>query len=111
MNNLQAEKATEAVLDVVKEAKKTTGKIGFGQIGAITPNWAQWMFRFWFYGGQIFTLYMTLMSKLPAEQKLATLAWLAFLSMVVHILSRMVGIDSKKLEAEAKQAVIDAQAP
>jgi hypothetical protein len=103
------QEVAQVAVEAVKEAKKSTGTFGFGQIGNMTPNWAQWAFRIFFYGSQIVTLYLTMMSKLPAETKLEVLGWLAFLSMVVHILSRMVGVDSKKIEQEAKEAVINAQ--
>jgi len=79
-------------------------KFGPNQIGKTTPPWATWTFRIFFYITSFGTIVLTSVKKIPAETVVEILFWVGISNIFVHGMSKMVGIDSKKIEMEAKEA-------
>lgn len=105
------DKVAQVAVDAVTEAKKSTGKIGIGQIGNTTPNWSTWMFRIWFYLAQFTTIIIAMVSEIADAYKVKILFWLAIANIAVHGFSKMWGIDTKKIQQEAIDAFTQAQQP
>lgn len=105
----QVKQAVETTLDAVDQAKKSTGQMGLNQIGNLTPNWAQWMFRVWFYIAQFTTLILAQIAGVSDKTKLQIIFWLAIANMAVHGFSKMWGIDTKKIQQEAVDAFHQSQ--
>ena len=95
--------------EVPQEAQVTqqvTGevKVGLGQIGNPTPQWATWLFRIYFYLSTFTGIYLTMDNTIPAHVALNIIKYLGISVLAVHGFSKMIGIDSRKLESEAKDA-------
>lgn len=107
----QVQQAVNTTLEAVEEAKKSTGQIGIKQIGNLTPNWAQWMFRIWFYMAQFATIIIAMIAGVPDKTKVQILLYMAIANIAVHGFSKIWGIDTKKIQQEAVDAFNQAQQP
>lgn len=105
-----AKKAVEAV-EVVQELKKQAGTIGINQIGNTTPNWATWGFRIFFYVHAFALIFIGFDPNIPAAFVKGFVAYSGIAIIGIHGFSKMVGIDTKKIQQEANDSFADAQKP
>jgi len=86
------------------EQVKTT--FGLGQIGNSTPKWAKWIFRIVLYlcSGSILAITTLNVGRLGmnSEDIKDTVALLSFITVAVHALSRMVGVEIKQEDYQIK---------
>jgi len=109
IQQIASQQVVEQVVEAVQEAKKSTGTLGINQIGNVTPNWATWMFRIYFYVAQFAAIFLAFFTRISAETKVEILAWIAMLSIAVHGFSKMWGINTKKIQQEAIEAFSQTQ--
>lgn len=79
-------------------------KFGLGQIGQTTPAFITWIFRFYFYLVSFATVFLAQYQKVDPNLRLEIIFWMGVSVIAVHGFSKMFGIDSKKIEMEAKDA-------
>lgn len=102
INTPQKAAEVKRAVEVVRELKTQTGKIGFGQIGNITPNWSKWVFRIYFYLLNAGFIWVAADPNIPPVFKERFFLYGPLSAILVHGLSKMVGIDTKQIEADVK---------
>lgn len=85
---------------------EVTGTVGFGlgQLDKPSPKWATWAFRIFLYAASFATIIVTTDPAIPQAIALMVVKYLAFATMGVHGLSKMVGIDISKDVEDSKTA-------
>lgn len=99
----------QVAVGAVNEAKKSTGNFGIKQIGNLTPDWAQWMFRIFFYLIAFANLYIGFDADVTPEFAKQFMKWSSIAVIAVHGFSKLWGIDTKKIQQEAVDAFAQAQ--
>lgn len=74
-----------------------------------TPMWATWAFRIFFYIGNFITFLLSVDGTIDPELALKIIKWNSIAVVAVHGFSRMIGIDTRAMSKEAKEAFDNAQ--
>jgi hypothetical protein len=115
MQNVQeateAKVAVEQAIEIVDQVKKRSGTFGPNQIGNVTPDWATWVFRIYFYLVQFTSIVLAFFTDVSPEFKVRIIGYLQLSVVAVHGFSKMWGIDTRKIQQEAIDAFNNAQQP
>lgn len=75
-------------------------KFGLGQIGNTTPEWAKIAFRVFFYVTGAAAIVLDIFTEIPPDIKLTINSSVIKANLLVHALTKMVGIDVTPYEVK-----------